>query len=71
MRSMLALEPRPRTGGATMVSKRKPNQNRRRSPVRIGTPGLDFCVRDDSTECYCPRCEGEQVDWERLQGWDE
>lgn len=30
----------------------------------------DACVADDSTECYCSRCEAARDEWERLQGWD-
>ena len=32
--------------------------------------GDDDCVADDSTECYCSRCEAAREEWERLQGWD-
>jgi hypothetical protein len=29
----------------------------------------DYCVADDSTECDCSRCAGEQLAWEHTQGW--
>jgi hypothetical protein len=31
----------------------------------------DACIRDDSTECDCSACTGNQLAWERVQGWHE
>jgi hypothetical protein len=30
----------------------------------------DDCIRDDITECDCPRCAGNAAAWERVQGWE-
>lgn len=29
----------------------------------------DQCIADDSTECDCSACTGEQLAWEHWQGW--
>lgn len=29
------------------------------------------CIRDDSTDCACPRCASNDAAWERDQGWDD
>ncbi len=59
--------------GKTMDRKRSLRGLRESGALALppGTPGSDRCIRDDSTECFCKRCESEQADWERLQGWDE
>ena len=31
--------------------------------------GDSGCIRDDSTECDCPRCEADELRWEEWQGW--
>lgn len=58
--------------GKSMDRKRNLRQMRdREDSAPPGAPGSSRCIRDDSTECFCKRCESEQADWERLQGWDE
>lgn len=32
---------------------------------------MTSCVRDDSTECDCPRCAANDAAWESDQGWDD
>lgn len=29
------------------------------------------CIADDSTDCDCPSCVEDQLEWERDQGWHD